>query len=1184
MKLEDFKKDVVVSGILPNKSVTVVDVKWHGEVVELFYKADDGSTGNELLYRFREADLELVSQGARWSFDGDGDMLRLVSEAHRIRLAYLFDPFLAVTTSLVEPLPHQITAVYGEMLPRQPLRFLLADDPGAGKTIMAGLFIRELLIRGDLEKCLIVCPGNLAEQWQDELYDKFHVRFDIITRDKIESSPTGNPFLEIDHAIGRIDHLSRNEELQEKLKQSDWDLIICDEAHKMSASFFGNEAKYTKRYRLGQLLSTLTRHFLLMTATPHNGKEADFQLFMALLDSDQFEGRYREGDHRHEYSDLMRRMIKEKLVKFDGTPLFPERKAYTVDYALSADEAALYADVTNYVRDEFNRAEKLESDGRRGTVGFALTILQRRLASSPEAIFQSIHRRRKRLEKRLKEEELLRRGANVTLTWDDDLPDFTSDDWDDFDDAPDEEVEAQEDEVIDRATAARTIEELRAEIETLKTLENQANQVLRGGKDKKWEELSKLLHDEPEMFDSNGSRRKLVIFTEHKDTLNYLEHRITTLTGRPESVVVIHGGVVREKRREAAARFTQDSDVHILIATDAAGEGINLQRAHLMVNYDLPWNPNRLEQRFGRIHRIGQTEVCHLWNLVAGETREGAVMERLFRKIEQESQALQGQVFDVLGKAFGDVPLRELLIEAIRYGDRPEVKAKLSQKIEHALDHHRLTELLEENALVHDVMDDTKLRRIREDMERAQARKLQPHFIQSFFIEAFTQLGGAIRERESKRYEIKHVPATIRNRDRQIGTRDKVLQKYERITFEKELINAPPKAEFVCPGHSLLNAVIDLTMERHGHLLKKGAILVDGNDPSQNVRILYYLEHSIFDARMEKSGRRRCISKRLQFVEIDQDGNARHAGYAPYLDYRKITEDEFELIENKLSSWIQKTDVEKQAMSYAIQQLVPEHLNETKNRIEERIDRTIIAVQDRLSKEIRLWDNKAIELKKQEKAGKINARLNSQMAQRRADNLQSRLQKRLEELKQERQISAQAPVVVGGALIVPAGLLNELKNKDAAEPDLFAHEKKRIELIAMNAVLQMERSLGNRPRDISADKVGYDIESSDGTNNHLRFIEVKGRIKSGKTVTITKTEILTGFNKPDQFILAIVLVPESDELLEKDDHIFEKKVKNNKMDGCEIYYISEPFDREPGFAEHSINYSIKELLQRGKRM
>ena len=393
VKLEDLQPNAAVRGILADGLAVVVSVQWFGsEALELTYKTPAGKVANELLYRTDEARIEVVEQGRPWSFDGDGALFRLVSEALRIRLAHLFDPVLAVHTSVVEPLPHQITAVYESMLPRQPLRFLLADDPGAGKTIMAGLLIKELIARGDLERCLIVCPGSLAEQWQDELYRRFELPFEIMTNDKLEAARTGNWFLEADLVIARLDKLARDEQVQQKLQAPDagWDLVVCDEAHKMSASFLGGEIRYTKRYRLGQLLSGLTRHFLLMTATPHNGKEEDFQLFMALLDSDRFEGRFRDGVHRADVSDLMRRMVKERLLKFDGKPLFPKRIAYTVPYQISEAEAQLYEAVTGYVREEFNRADALANAKRAGTVGFALTILQRRLASSPEAIYQSL--------------------------------------------------------------------------------------------------------------------------------------------------------------------------------------------------------------------------------------------------------------------------------------------------------------------------------------------------------------------------------------------------------------------------------------------------------------------------------------------------------------------------------------------------------------------------------------------------------------------------------------------------------------------------------------------------------------------------------------------------------------------------------------------------------------------------
>ena len=1162
-RLEDLTRDASVRGILPDRLITVVDVKWHGSnVVELTYKDGSGHLGNELIYRDREPTFEVISSGRAWSFDGDGALFRLASEAHRIRLAYLFDPLLAVHTSLVEPLPHQITAVYGDMLTRQPLRFLLADDPGAGKTIMAGLLIKELMIRGDLRRCLIICPGILVEQWQDELYRRFHLPFKIMTNDDLEAARTGNWFLETPLAICRLDKLSRNEDLQAKLGQTDWDLVVVDEAHKMSASFFAGEVKETKRYKLGKLLSRLARHFLLMTATPHNGKEEDFQLFMALLDGDRFEGRFRDGVHTVDVSDLMRRLVKEKLLKFDGTPLFPERLASTVSYRLSAAEADLYKGVTDYVRDEFNRADALQNGGQKGTVGFALTILQRRLASSPEAIFQSVRRRRERLESRLREERLNKRVLDQRAELSATTPELTADDIDDLEDATSTELEEAEEKVVDQATAAKTVAELEAEIRTLKDLEAAAFKVRNSGFDKKWEELRDLLLENPEMFDPAGHRRKLVIFTEHRDTLNYLVGRIGNLLGKPEAVVQIHGGMGREDRRKAQESFIQDPEVQILVATDAAGEGINLQRAHLMVNYDLPWNPSRLEQRFGRIHRIGQTEVCHLWNLLAEETREGDVFKRLFEKIDEQRAALGGGVFDILGKLFRDTPLRQLLIDAIRYGDQPDVRARLFKTVDNLADRERCKDLLEDRALAHDSMDATRVRAIREDMERAEARRLQPHFVAAFFIEAFRLLGGTIRERESSRYEITHVPAVIRNRDRAIGSGDPVLQRYERITFEKDLIavQGKPLGEFICPGHPLLDSAIDIVLERHRDLLKRGAVLVSPDEISSDVRALFYLEHSIQDARSGPDGNRRVVSRQMQFVEIDQTGNVRGAGYAPYLDYRPIKDEERALIGESLSAeWLNR-DLEGKVLEYAVTQLVPHHLNEIRTRKEALIDKTVQAVRDRLTKEINYWDHRTEELKLQELAGKT-PRLNSGKARQRAEELESRLQRRMEELEQERKISPLPPVVIGGALVVPESMLRVVRGETTTpETDQARHETERIEHLAMEAVMAAERQLGFDPSDVSDQNRGYDIESRAG-QGRLRFIEVKGRIVGANIVTVTKNEILTALNKPDEFILALVEV-------------------DGDAGKTSVRYLRRPFEREPDFAAASVNYKLPELAAR----
>lgn len=1163
LKLEDIGKDAAICGIEPGQVVRIVTTEPVGDhALTVYYRTADGKLAERLLFRTDEPTLSLAESGRPWAFDAPGDAFKLGLEAYRIRLAHLFDPMMAVHTSNMEPLPHQISAVYESMLPKQPLRFVLADDPGAGKTIMAGLLIRELLMRADAKHVLIVAPGSLVEQWQDELYEKFGVEFKLFSRELDQASHSGNAFAENPLLIARLDHLARNEEFQDKLKASDWDLIVVDEAHKMSANYFGSKVNETKRFKLGKLLGSICRHFLLMTATPHNGKEEDFQLFLSLLDGDRFYGKFREGAHKVDISDMMRRMVKEDLLKFDGTPLFPERRAYTANYTLSEREAALYAEVTDYVKEEMNRADKLDSQ-RKGTVGFALTQLQRRLASSPEAIYQSLKRRRKKLEDRLREEKLVSRGHHAAET----LSRFNADrDVPENLDEADEEMaggdyEAWVEAVVDQATAARTMAELQAEIVILEGLEEKARQVVHSGQDRKWEELSSLLQDRPEMYTQGGIRRKLILFTEHKDTLNYLYGRITGLLGKPAAVMVIHGGVNRDDRRKIQERFRNDPDVLVLIATDAAGEGVNLQNANLMVNYDLPWNPNRLEQRFGRIHRIGQTEVCHLWNIVAKETREGEVFQRLFGKLEIERAALGGRVFDILGEAFENHSLKDLLIEAIRYGERPEVKARLHQVIDGALDTARLKAIMDRNALCEERMGIKQLYAIKEEMEKAEARKLQPYFIRAFFSEAFKLLNGEMRPREYGRYEIRHVPAVIRERDRVIGeTRTPVLTKYERICFEKQYIrmDGKPMASLLHPGHPLMHAVIDLTLEAHRHKLKQGAVLVDPNDDTLAPKVLFMLDHRIREGAGDAA---RDISRRLQFVEIEEKGRAIHAGWAPHLDLQPIDAHDLERVADILKApWI-TNNLEALALAQASQKLAPEHFREVKERRERQVDKVLAAVNERLVKEINYWSDRFIKLSDDMAAGK-QPRMQPENAKRRVEELTARLEQRKKELKAMRHVVSCTPVVIGGALVIPQGLLAQRKGEMNFCAD--AKARARIEQIAMQAVMEAERALGHEVFDVSAEKCGWDITARppkhDGKLPDDRHIEVKGRTKDQSTITVSRNEIIYGLNQKAKFLLAIVMV-------DGDSH-----------EGP--YYICNPFNSEPDFGVASINYDLGDLLSK----
>ncbi len=1163
MQLQSINPGMALAGIEPSVLVTVIAVVPIAEgALQVIYKTPDGTLKDRLLGRIDEPNISVATVERPWSFDGDGEVFKLTVEAKRIDLAFLFDPMMAVHTSNVEPLPHQITAVYESMLPRHPLRFVLADDPGAGKTIMAGLYIRELLMRADSRRILIVAPGSLVEQWRDELFEKFGLEFRIFSKELEDASSSGNPFEDVDQLIVRLDQMARNEELQEKLCNAGWDLVVFDEAHKLAAHFYGSKLEKTGRFKLAEKIGAHARHLLLMTATPHNGKEEDFQLFLSLLDSDRFYGKFRDGVHKVDCSDLIRRMVKEKLVRFDGTPLFPERRAYTVNYKLSDFESALYEAVTQYVKTEMGKAYELDGK-RKGSVGFALTALQRRLASSPEAIYQSLKRRRERLERRLSEEKMGVRGQQILA---ESLADVPEDD----DDLDAEEQENLEEKLVSQATASQTLAELAAEISSLQGLEQQAKVLVASGKDRKWDELSRILQNEPQMHDTGGRMRKIIIFSEHRDTLNYLHEKIAGVLGSHDAIVVIHGGVHRDERRKRQALFRSDPDVRVLVATDAAGEGVNLQNANLMVNYDLPWNPNRLEQRFGRIHRIGQQEVCHLWNLVAKETREGEVFFRLLEKLRIISEALKGQIFNVLGEVFEGNSLKDMLLEAILYGDKPEVRARRNQKIDNAFDLEHILSIRNRDALAPESFSPERLFAVKEEMDKAEARRLQPHFVRSFFMKAFEMLGGSMHTREAGRFEITHVPASIRERDRLITGRNRrelapVLKRYERVCFTKDAVRPLDKpgvafANIIHPGHPLMLAVSDIILEQHSNLLRQGAVLVDPTDEGDQASLLFLLTHEI------KSGDGQVLSKRLQFVRVASDGAASFAGWAPHLDLEPIGSTDRLLLNDLFSaSWI-RADQEQRALALAASTLVPEHYQEVAVRRIAHVDKTLAAVHERLTKEIDFWSDRFIKLTDDKAAGK-DVRLNLENVRRTLSDLEGRLVNRKKELQSMRHVVSATPVALGGALVVPIGLLRRLRGETETSPALTADAaaRKRIEDLAMEAVRKAEESRGCRVVNVAAEKCGWDLSSYppalDGKQPEARHIEVKGKCQDSTTVTVTRNEILYAFNQAEKFLLAIVLVDEE-----------------GNTEGP--FYLRTPFDTEPGWGVSSVNYDLKALLQK----
>jgi len=1147
-----------LSGVVADGDVTVVAVERHGNTsATLTYRTGDGQLGERIVTL---GDLAAISEASprRWTFDADGSMFRLASEARRMRWAHLSDPFAAVDTSNIEPYPHQIDAVYNRFLDQKPLRFLLADDPGAGKTIMSGLLIRELMLRGDVVRCLVVAPGSLVEQWQDELWEKFGLDFELMSRATVEASRTGNPFLDKNHLIARVDQLARAEDLLAKLAVTDWDLVIVDEAHKMSARRYGDELKKTRRFVLGEVLRDRTRHFLLLSATPHNGKNEDFLAFMTLIDPERFAGRLRD-DELPAVNDVMRRLVKENLRTFEGKHLFPKRFAHSLNFELSGPETELYEAVTDYVRTGMNRAARMaeEGDKRRGIiVGFALAGLQRRLASSPAAIYHSLRRRRERLTKQAAELQRLAASGETVRVIDPpkgvklgDLEDF------DFDDYDDEELEELEDHVIDAATAGATAEEIEAELVELDELVRLADAVLGSGVDKKWIELRDLLRSD--QFRTGEGPRKLIVFSEHKDTLTYVAERIIDELGRPEAVVTIHGGIKRHDRRAIQDRFRVDPTVQVLVATDAAGEGVNLQVANMMVNYDLPWNPNRIEQRFGRIHRIGQNRPCHLWNLVAHETREGQVFKRLFEKIEQQRGAYGDQVYDVLGDSHINTSLQELLIRAIREDTDPAHAAYMDEIIDGEIG-TQLEDVLKERALVSGLGDRAANDKIRELMERSRTRKLQPWFVGAFFTAALKQYGGRIAEREDGRFEITRVPASIRSHaDPTLGP---VHERYARVTFDKACIQGGDghRAELISPGTPLLSAVVDKVLVDHGDTLQRGATLIDADDPSTEPRLLVYLDHAVTDGR-QVNGQRQTVSRRFQYVEIDRHGDATDPGTEPYIGYAPLTEDQRGLLDGHLDNeWAGHT-AESAARDWAIEHLATPHFEEIAAVTTERVAKVRAAVRERLEAEIRHWDQRAEVLKAQELAGK-KPRLNSGRARARADDLEARMVRRRLELDMESGLHNSPPTIVAAALIVPQGLIDKLSGEAPAVD--AAADKMETDRRAVAAVVEAERALGRNPEPQTHSNPGFDVLSVDPATGIHYFIEVKGHLPQTTEISVSAQQVQKAKGNPERWRLAVVSVP-------------------NEPDAePTVQYLLEPFqDVTLHFAQTKVPMNVANLLE-----
>ena len=788
------------------------------------------------------------------TFDGNGALLRLGLQAYALGIAYEFDPYFGLSISRVDPLPHQLAAVYDHLLKLARVRFLLADDAGAGKTIMAGLLIRELKLRGLIERILVVCPANLAFQWQRELKDKFDEKFMVLKGVDIRDQFGMNQWLEQKQIITSLD-LAKRTDILPGLRQVHWDLVIVDEAHRMS---WTPPSRKTARYALGELLRDTTDHYLLLTATPHKGDPENFRLFLQLLDPDAF------ADIRsiHEAVDQRRapfylRRTKEAMVHFperqaDGTwtarKIFTKRIPHTIEFSIDGAEDQLYRDVTRFVKQQSKQAAAMGDDPRARAVGFLMSLYQRRLASSTYSLRHSLENRARRLEDNLKRASQLAREAPP------DLPD--PEDLEEMEDLEREQFES----LLDAITLTNNAAHVRDEMAQLRQLADQARQVEDAGAEAKLARLKGLLHTQG--FEADPDQR-LLIFTEFRDTLDYLVER---LKGWGFRVGTIHGGMRPGSRDESGTRlYTEqqfkDGVIQVLVATEAAGEGINLQVCHILYNYDIPWNPNRLEQRMGRIHRYGQTQDCLIFNFVAENTIEGHVLRRLLDKLQEIRNALDDDaVFNVVGEVLPAAQIERVLRDyyAGKLGD-----ADLEERLLRNVDEGQFRSICQ-NALEGLAAKKLNLEMLIERRARAQERRVVPETIARFMTDAAGYANLALKPIGSlpHTFEPGRIPHALRRFEHDANWKlPPLANHYPRCSTDRATAEEH-NLEWVTPGHPLFEALRRHTLDAAHEAFGQGACFYSLQH-EQPARIDFYRARVV-------DGLGQVIHERLFAVEIGE--------------------------------------------------------------------------------------------------------------------------------------------------------------------------------------------------------------------------------------------------------------------------------------------------------------------------
>ena len=991
----------------------------------------------------------------------------LALETKRYRFASMYDPLLAMNTSKVDPLPHQIEAVYGYVLKMPRIRFLLAHDPGAGKTIMAGLIIKELKMRKVVKRILIVVPGHLKDQWRRELKDRFEETFVVVNRGYLGAHYAENVWEKENQIITSMDFAKR-EEVLPSLISSEFDMIIVDEAHKMSAYRYGEQTEKTGRYRLGEILSRISEHFLFLTATPHKGDPENFRLFLDLLEPGFFAtSEMLKESIENQDNPLFLRRIKEDMKDFEGKPLFVPRNVLTPDIRLSDSEKELYNEVSLYVKEQFNKA--LTSDKKRN-VGFALLILQRRLASSTFALLKSLERRKQKLED-MREMVDSKNTSSVPRSFD-------------FEEAEDmsEEERWKEEELWETLSVAENRDELEKEIVTLTELISKAKEVIIS------ETESKLLNLKDTLTDFKQTRpdEKILIFTESKDTLEYLVKKITSWD---YSVNTIHGGMQLEERVEAEKIFKNQTQV--MVATEAAGEGINLQFCHLMINYDLPWNPNRLEQRMGRVHRYGQQFEVFVFNLVASDTREGQVLIRLFQKLDEIKRIMKSdKVFDVISEILYGKNLAQLLLDAASNArDQEEILKELDFKV----DEKYIAQIRENlgESLATKYMDYTRLKEMR---SKARENRLIPEYTEALFKKAFSNAGGKFHDRTDEFITIDSIPYEIKNianEDNFKKSFGSLLKSYPKTTFDKEIGFKNPGTEFITFGHPLFESTLEWIDRNFGSEPQKGAVFKDP-DGKLNGYIIFY-EGEIKDGTGQTAG------KKLFAHYIDTATNIQQISPTIIWDLIEFDEQKTDTVELE--------NVKEKALSNVIQSLENYSTVLQKERIRQSEIKQKYGVQS-LRKLIVDLDNDLVELQiRKDKGENVDLAMRNKETRKRKyvenkSELESLIQK-------EQSLTMSMPSFFGIVRVIPLDTIQDKMYRDPA-----------VEEAGMQITMQYERDEGRIPEDVSKENLGFDVRSVDD-NGDFRYIEVKARAGIG-SVALTTNEWFKAQHLGEDFYLYVV--------------------------------------------------------------